>query len=127
MQITVRYSSIDGYTETRHYKTLKMAHRWANEMVGDCFEIGTGYAIDGYGIGKIQSNISLEQLLTKPKELNPCLCGAPDLDSNHNCTVLCTCQVTGRQASCGGYDCRMALEEEMRAEAEFVRRYPGIL
>ena len=127
MRITIRYSSIDGYSETRHYQTLKGAHRWADEMLGDCFEIGTGYAISGDGIGKIQSNISLKELLAKPKTLNPCLCGAPDGDSKHICSVLCTCQVTGDRWGCGGYDCRMDMLEEMKAEAEFVRRYPGIL
>jgi hypothetical protein len=85
MRITIRYSSIDGYSETRHYQTLTGAHRWADEMLGDCFEIGTGYAISGDGIGKIQSNISLEELLAKPKPNDGklCLCGKyhPDFDT----------------------------------------------
>ena len=117
MRITIRYSSIDGYSETRHYQTLKGAHRWADEMLGDCFEIGTGYAISGDGIGKIHGNIGLEELLAKPKEPAPCICSVG----------ICSCYLVGSRYGCTNYACRMDMLEEMKAEAEFVRRYPGIL
>ncbi len=60
--ITVRYRTIDGYGKTKRFKTLKGAQRWANELMGENFEVGTGYAIDMYGVGRVQANISLYEL-----------------------------------------------------------------
>ena len=61
-KITVRYRTIDGYSKTKHFKTLKGAQRWAGELMGENFEIGPGYAVDMYGTGRVQANINLRVL-----------------------------------------------------------------
>ena len=66
--ITVRYRTIDGYRETRHFKTIKGAQRWAGELMGENFEIGPGYAIDMYGIGRLQANVNLRELLPERED-----------------------------------------------------------
>ena len=53
MKITVRYSSIDRYSKTRKFKTLKGAQKFAHEWVGEHPELGWGYAVSFDGIGKI--------------------------------------------------------------------------
>ena len=75
--ITILYTSIDGYSDSRKYKTLKGAQRWAQEMMGENFEIGRGYAISFDGIGKIQSNTDLKELLSapEPNDGKLCICG----------------------------------------------------
>ena len=54
-KITVKYQSIDGYNETRKYKTLNGARRFAQKWVGKHPEISENfrYAISADGIGKI--------------------------------------------------------------------------
>jgi len=54
MLIRVTYESIDGYRETRTYKTLKGARRYAQHWLGEHPDIGITGAVDDYGIGKIQ-------------------------------------------------------------------------
>lgn len=54
MSIWVRYTSIDGYRDTRKFKTLKNAQAFAHERVGPHPELGWTYAISGDGIGKVQ-------------------------------------------------------------------------
>jgi hypothetical protein len=51
--IRVSYQSIDRFTQTKTYKTLKGAQRFAQHWVGAHPEIGTGYAVSGDGVGKI--------------------------------------------------------------------------
>jgi hypothetical protein len=51
--IKVHYSSIDGCRETRTFKTLKGARRYAQEMVGEHPEMGSRYAVSGDGVGKV--------------------------------------------------------------------------
>jgi hypothetical protein len=53
MKIRVQYSSIDGYRETKVFKTLAGAQRYAHKYVGAHPEIGSSYAISGDGVGKI--------------------------------------------------------------------------
>ena len=61
-EIQVAYRAVDNYRETRDFKTLKGAQRYAQRMVGTTPEMGGNYAISGDGIGKVTSNISLTQL-----------------------------------------------------------------
>jgi hypothetical protein len=66
--IEVTYSSVDGYTETRKYKTLQGARRWVDEMLGDNYELGQHYAVSGDGVGTVQiyGTTSLRALLNTP-------------------------------------------------------------
>jgi hypothetical protein len=60
-RITIKYAAIDGYRETRHFKTLIGAQRYANKMLG-IPEFGNHYAISGDGIGKITATVDLREL-----------------------------------------------------------------
>lgn len=51
--IRIRYSTIDHFSETRTFKTLKGARRYAKRRMGTMFDIGSGYAVDMFGTGKI--------------------------------------------------------------------------
>ncbi len=53
MEIKVRYSTIDRFTETRKFKTLDGARKFAQNWIGRHPEIGGHYAVSGDGIGKI--------------------------------------------------------------------------
>ena len=66
MEIQVAYHSVDGYQETKFYKTLKGAQRYAQRMVGAHPEMGGNYAISGDGVSKVASNISLRELFPSP-------------------------------------------------------------
>jgi hypothetical protein len=66
--ITVRYFSIDRYRETRHYRTLKGAQRYAHHWIGAHPEIGQGYAISGDGVGRITcKGCTLRELFPEPE------------------------------------------------------------
>lgn len=53
MKIIVTYRSIDGFRQTRSFKTLTGARKFAVEMVGATPEIACGYAMAGDSVGKI--------------------------------------------------------------------------
>ena len=61
--ITVRYSTIDRYSESRRFKTLAGARAYARRKMGDTYDIGGYYAVSGDGVAKLTSNISLGVLL----------------------------------------------------------------
>jgi len=62
--ITVRYSSIDHYRETRRFKTIEAACRYAIMRVG-VPEFGSGYAVSADGVGKIEvEGCTLVELFT---------------------------------------------------------------
>lgn len=52
--IKVRYQACDGFKQTRKYKTLKGAQRYAQERIGEFPEMGSDYAVSGDGIGTIR-------------------------------------------------------------------------
>ncbi len=52
--ITVRYSTVDHFTETRRFRTLAKAREYAQHLIGKTPEMGRTYAISGDGIGKIE-------------------------------------------------------------------------
>jgi hypothetical protein len=54
MNITVRYSSIDRFRETRRFKTLDGARKYATNWVGENAELGSRYAVSFDGIGKVE-------------------------------------------------------------------------
>ncbi len=54
-KIEVFYQAIDGCHQTRFYRTLKGAQKYAQLMIGTHPEIGRLYAISHDGIGKIMA------------------------------------------------------------------------
>lgn len=66
--ITVTYSSVDGHTDTRKFKTLAGAQRFAAHMVGETPEMGRTYAASCDGIGKVTvQGATLAELFTRPE------------------------------------------------------------
>lgn len=64
--IKVRYKSIDRFSQSRSFKTLKGAQRFAQKWVGPTPELGTWYAVSGDGVGRITvEGCSLEDLFPK--------------------------------------------------------------
>lgn len=62
-KIRVTYQSVDGYRQTRTFKTLAGARRFAQTWIGPTPDIGWGYAISADGIGKITvDGCGLEEL-----------------------------------------------------------------
>lgn len=55
VDITVHYSTIDRFSQTRKFKTLAGAQRYAQKWVGETPEISVtfGYAVSSYGTGKV--------------------------------------------------------------------------
>lgn len=54
MSITVRYSSIDGFSKTRKFKTIEGARKFAVRYVGEHPDHGGGnYAVSFDGVGKV--------------------------------------------------------------------------
>lgn len=51
--IKVTYSSIDGFRQSRSFKTLTAARRFAVKWVGEAPELGSHYAVSFDGVGKI--------------------------------------------------------------------------
>jgi hypothetical protein len=49
----VTYSSLDGCRETRGFKTLKGARKFATDMVGEFPDFGSNYAVSDDGVGKV--------------------------------------------------------------------------
>ena len=69
-RIVIRYRTIDRFSERRVFTTLKGARAYARKRLGDSFDIGTGYAVSGDGIGKVMvEGIGLHELLEQPVDL----------------------------------------------------------
>lgn len=85
--IIVYYSSIDGCRETRKYKTLEGARRFAQEMIGRTPEMGSYYAVSGDGVGKIEVKGVLLRELFPMLQVNPDDCFDPE-----SCGVCHECQ-----------------------------------
>ena len=61
--IKLRYSTIDRFSETRTFKTLKGARAYAKRRIGTTFDLGSTYAVDMFGTGKLEaSGVSLAEL-----------------------------------------------------------------
>ena len=67
--ITVHYSSIDGVSTKRAFKTVSAARAYALDYVGTGAEVSrSGYAVSSDGVGKISvEGIDLHELLTGKK------------------------------------------------------------
>jgi hypothetical protein len=52
-EIKLAWTTVDRAYESRTFKTLAGARKYAHRKVGATPEIGTYYAIDGYGVSKI--------------------------------------------------------------------------
>lgn len=68
VEIRVRYSTIDRFTQTRKYKTIEGARKYAQKQVGETPEISFqfGYAVSSDGVGKVEvSGCLLSDLFPK--------------------------------------------------------------
>jgi hypothetical protein len=64
--IRVHYTSIDGVHKTRAFNDIVAAQLFAQDMLGECPEIGSHYAVSGDGVGKITVNgATLAQLFPR--------------------------------------------------------------
>ena len=64
-KITVRYSSVDGCHETRSFRTLAGARRFAHLCVGTDADVGRSYAASSDGVGMVTVNgTSLDELFS---------------------------------------------------------------
>jgi hypothetical protein len=61
--IRVRLTTIDHYAESRRFKTLDGARKYARRKLGDTFDIGLHYAVDAYGCVKLEANIPIALLM----------------------------------------------------------------
>lgn len=52
--ITVRYSTVDRFCETKRFTKIEDAREYAQQWIGRFPEIGRGYAVSDDGIGKIE-------------------------------------------------------------------------
>lgn len=69
--IKVRYSSIDRFSQSRSFKTLVAARRYAVKWVGENPDLGIGYAVSADGVGKVTvSGVSLGELFAQPEAPN---------------------------------------------------------
>ena len=67
MEIVVRYSAVDGAKLVRTFKSLAGARRFAVKMVGETPEIGSFYAVDFDGVGKVVvEGCTLKELFAAP-------------------------------------------------------------
>jgi hypothetical protein len=70
VKITTTFTTIDGFKERKTFKTLEGARRYAKRRMGDNFDIGSYYAVDMYGTGKLMvDGTSLAKLLYSDEDL----------------------------------------------------------
>jgi hypothetical protein len=51
--VGVSYRSVDGFSQTRSFKTLEGAQAYAQKMVGDAPTFGSFYAVSDDGVGRV--------------------------------------------------------------------------
>ena len=79
MDIKVYYSSIDRFHETRRFKTLKGARKFAHLRVGAHPDLGSWYAVSSDGVGKIEvKGCTLAELFPPPAPKAGKVSGATD-------------------------------------------------
>jgi hypothetical protein len=61
--IKVHYSTIDRYSESRRFKTLKGARAYVAKRLGTSYDAGIAYAVSYDGVGKVTSNVPMSVLL----------------------------------------------------------------
>jgi hypothetical protein len=68
MEIKVRVSSIDGFSKSRKFKTLKGAQRFAQKYVGAHPDMGVWYAVSDLGTTKVtvSGDALLKDLFLEP-------------------------------------------------------------
>ncbi len=49
MDIKIRTRAVDGGGESRTFKTLEGARKYASKVLGPNFDVGMGYAVSGSG------------------------------------------------------------------------------
>jgi hypothetical protein len=73
MEIKIYYSTIDRFSESRKYRSLAGATRYAHRRVGPNAEISStfGYAVSEDGIGKItvSGDANIYEVMGRAREL----------------------------------------------------------
>jgi hypothetical protein len=68
--IKLRYETIDGFRESKVFKTLDGARAYFRRRIGETYDVGVtfGYAVDAYGTGKlmIREGTTWPELLDRP-------------------------------------------------------------
>jgi hypothetical protein len=54
--VTVYYRTFDGFSQSRQFKTLEGAQKYAQAKIGVAPELGGGYAVSPWGDAKITCN-----------------------------------------------------------------------
>lgn len=55
MTLKLRYSSIDGFSQSRTFKTVAGAEAFVTRWLGQNFDRGGSYLVAGDGVGKIDN------------------------------------------------------------------------
>jgi hypothetical protein len=61
--IRVRYSTIDRFSESKRFKTLKGARAYVARRLGTSYDLGGNYAVSGDGVGKLMANVPMTLLV----------------------------------------------------------------
>lgn len=78
--ITVRVSTLDHHSESRHFVTIPGARAYAARWVGRSPEMGSTYAVSGDGVARVTVlGISLKELFAEPAPPPPTKCFCEDL------------------------------------------------
>jgi len=54
--VTVYFRTLDGFSQSRQFKTLEGAQKYAQTKIGATPEMGGGYAVSAWGDAKITCN-----------------------------------------------------------------------
>lgn len=76
MNIRIRVSTLDGLNETKRFKSLADARKFAKRYVGKSPELGANYAVSQHGDAKVEvQGIALEKLFAESgKTPTECMC-----------------------------------------------------
>jgi len=73
--IRTSYRTVDRYYESRRFKTLAGARKYARKRMGENCDYGMSYAVDMYGTGRLRvTGATLTELFSKdedPRDVDP--------------------------------------------------------
>lgn len=91
-EIKVRYRSVDRFSKTATFKTLKGAQRFAHKWVGETPEVGTyyNYAVSGDGVGRVTvEGATMRELFPKCADTECEGCGGHGVTDSEGFDVPC--------------------------------------
>lgn len=66
MEIVVNYCAVDGYSQSKKFKTLLGAQKFAQKWIGEDADVGSFYAVSTDGVGRITcSGCSIKDLFKR--------------------------------------------------------------